>query len=46
MTKDLVQPIMERTKAPNPYRVEEVCQIIVKDNPELRGKGRANARDF
>ncbi|MGH2413709.1 MAG: hypothetical protein ACRDEA_08465 [Microcystaceae cyanobacterium] len=24
---------------PNPYRVGEVCQILVKDNPELRGKG-------
>ncbi|MGI8503181.1 MAG: hypothetical protein ACR2LR_18910 [Hassallia sp.] len=23
----------------NPYRVGEVCQIIVKDNPDLRGKG-------
>lgn len=30
---------MERTKAPNPYRVGEVCQIIAKDNPDLRGKG-------
>lgn len=35
---DVVQRIMERTKAPNPYRVGEVCQIIVKENPELRGK--------
>ncbi|MDZ8070986.1 MAG: hypothetical protein RMY64_36110 [Nostoc sp. DedQUE08] len=30
---------MERTKAPNPYCVGEVCQIIAKDNPNLRGKG-------
>ncbi len=37
--KDIVQRIMERTKVPNPYRVGEVCQIIPKDNPELRGKG-------
>lgn len=29
---------MERTKIPNPFRVGEVCQIIPKDNPELRGK--------
>jgi len=36
---DVVQRIMERTKAPNPYRVGEVCQILAKDNPELRGKG-------
>jgi len=39
IVKDVVQRIMERTKAPNPYRVGEVCQIIAKDNPELRGKG-------
>ena len=36
---DVVQRIMERTKAPNPYCVGEVCQIIAKDNPNLRGKG-------
>jgi len=39
IVKDVVQRIMERTKAPNPYRLGEVCQIIVKDNPDLRGKG-------
>ncbi|MHC5770459.1 MAG: hypothetical protein ACYTXI_33725 [Nostoc sp.] len=39
IVKDVVQRIMERTKAPNPYRVGEVCQIIAKDNPDLRGKG-------
>ncbi len=37
--KDIVQRIMERTKVTNPYRVGEVCQIVAKDNPELRGKG-------
>ncbi|WP_366828742.1 hypothetical protein [Nostoc sp. NMS2] len=36
---DVVQRIMERTKAPNPYRVGEVCLLIAKDNPDLRGKG-------
>jgi hypothetical protein len=36
---DVVQRIMERTKVPNSYQIGEVCQIIVKDNPELRGKG-------
>ena len=30
---------MERTKVPNTYQIGEVCQILVKDNPELRGKG-------
>lgn len=39
IVKDVVERIMERTKAPNPYCVGEVCQILVKDNPELRGKG-------
>lgn len=39
IVKDVMQKIMERTKAPNPSRVGEVCQILVKDNPELRGKG-------
>ncbi|MHC5915594.1 MAG: hypothetical protein ACYTXE_32400 [Nostoc sp.] len=36
---DVVQKIMERTKVPNTYRLGEVCQILAKENPELRGKG-------
>jgi hypothetical protein len=39
IVKDIVQRIMEGTKVPNPYQEGEVCQIIAKDNPELRGKG-------
>ena len=39
IVKDVVQQIMERTKVPNTYQIGEVCQIIVKDSPELRGKG-------
>ncbi|MHC5771817.1 MAG: hypothetical protein ACYTXI_41115 [Nostoc sp.] len=39
IVKDVVQRIMERTKVPNTYQLGEVCQIIVKDNSELRGKG-------
>lgn len=39
---DVVQRLMERTKAPNPYRVGEVCLLIAKDNPDLRGKGLVN----
>lgn len=35
---DVVQRIMERTKVPNSYQIGEVCQILAKDNPELRGK--------
>jgi hypothetical protein len=37
--KDVVQRIMERTQVPNTYQIGEVCQILAKDNPELRGKG-------
>ncbi|MBD2457297.1 hypothetical protein H6G80_24875 [Nostoc sp. FACHB-87] len=39
IVKDAVQRIMERTQVPNSYQIGEVCQILVKDNPELRGKG-------
>lgn len=38
LVADILQRVMERTKIPNPFRVGEVCQIIPKDNPELRGK--------
>jgi hypothetical protein len=40
IVKDVVQRIMERTQVPNTYQIGQVCQILVKDNPELRGKGR------
>jgi len=39
IVKDVVQQIMERTQVPNTYQLGEVCQILVKDNPDLRGKG-------
>ncbi|HYW21174.1 MAG TPA: hypothetical protein VE956_18125 [Nodularia sp. (in: cyanobacteria)] len=39
IVKDVVHQIMERTKVPNTYQIGEVCQILAKDNPELRGKG-------
>ncbi|MFW9259336.1 hypothetical protein [Nostoc sp. CALU 546] len=39
LVKDVVQRIMERTQVPNTYQIGEVCQILTKDNPELRGKG-------
>ncbi|BAT56686.1 hypothetical protein NOS3756_56980 (plasmid) [Nostoc sp. NIES-3756] len=39
IVKDAVQKIMDRTQIPNTYQVGEVCQILAKDNPELRGKG-------
>ncbi|MBE9053533.1 hypothetical protein IQ243_24635 [Nostocales cyanobacterium LEGE 11386] len=39
VVKNVVQRIMEKTKVPNTYQIGEVCQILAKDNPELRGKG-------
>ena len=39
IVKDIVQRILERTKIPIPYRVGDVCEILIKDNPELRGLG-------
>ncbi|MDZ8139795.1 MAG: hypothetical protein RM049_31665 [Nostoc sp. DedQUE04] len=39
IVSDVVQRIMERTQVPNTYQLGEVCQILAKDNPELRGKG-------
>ncbi|WP_206669337.1 hypothetical protein [Microcystis aeruginosa] len=39
IVKDIVQRIRERTKIPIPYRVGDVCEILIKDNPELRGLG-------
>ena len=39
VVKDVVERIMERTKLPNTYQLGEVCQILVKENPDLRGKG-------
>ncbi len=39
IVKDVVQRIMERTQVPNTYQIGEVCQILAKDNPDLRGKG-------
>jgi hypothetical protein len=37
--KDIVQRVRERTRVPIPYRVGDVCEILVRDNPELRGLG-------
>ncbi|MDZ8140470.1 MAG: hypothetical protein RM049_35135 [Nostoc sp. DedQUE04] len=39
IVKNVVQRIIERTRVPNTYQLGEVCQILAKDNPELRGKG-------
>ena len=39
IVKNVVERIIERTRVPNTYQLGEVCQILAKDNPELRGKG-------
>ncbi|BCL40125.1 hypothetical protein [Nostoc sp. MS1] len=36
---DVVQRIMESTRVPNTYQIGEVCQILAKGNPELKGMG-------
>jgi len=39
IVKDVVDRIREQTKIPNPYREGEICVLLPKDNPDLRGKG-------
>ena len=39
IVKSIVDQIRERNPVPNPWRVNEVVMIMVKDNPALRGKG-------
>lgn len=39
VVKSIVDKIRERTKIPIPYSEGEVCTIITKDNPDLKGKG-------
>ncbi len=39
IVKNIVSQIRERTPVPNPWRKDEVAMIMVKDNPDLRGKG-------
>ncbi|MBD2452348.1 hypothetical protein H6G76_35660 [Nostoc sp. FACHB-152] len=38
VVKDVVDKIRERTKIPNPYRKGEICILVPRDNPDLRGK--------
>jgi hypothetical protein len=38
IVKEVVQRIKDKTSVPISFRVGEVCQIMAKDNPELRGK--------
>ncbi|MGB5596271.1 MAG: hypothetical protein WBM62_19865, partial [Crocosphaera sp.] len=39
VVKSIVDQIRERTPVPNPWRLGEVGMIMVKSNPDLRGKG-------
>ena len=39
LVKDVVQRIRERHPVPNPWHVGDVCQLLVKENPDLRGRG-------
>ncbi|MDJ0597427.1 MAG: hypothetical protein QNJ37_01065 [Crocosphaera sp.] len=36
--RSIVDEIRERRPVPNPWRVGEVAQIIIKGNPELKGR--------
>ncbi len=38
IVKDIVEQMRERKKVENPWRVGDVAKIVVKENPELRGK--------
>lgn len=39
IVKDIVQRIKEKTTLPLPFRVGEVCSLVARNNPELKGKG-------
>ena len=39
LVKDILARIRPTKQVPNPYRVGDVCILLVKENPELRGKG-------
>ena len=38
IVKDVVDKIRESPKVPNPYHIGEICILLPKDNPDLRGK--------
>ena len=39
IVKEVVKRIKDNNPKPIPFQVGEICQIMTKDNPELRGKG-------
>jgi hypothetical protein len=38
LVRSVVNQIRERNLVPNPYQVGDICEISVKENPELQGK--------
>ncbi len=38
IVKDVVDKIRESPKVPNPHHVGEICLLLPKDNPDLKGK--------
>ena len=39
IVRDIVQQIREKTPVPNPFRPGQVCQIVTRGNPDLKGRG-------
>jgi hypothetical protein len=39
VVKSVVDRIREKKPVPNPWRIGEVAEMVVKDNPSLRGRG-------
>ncbi|MBU7587511.1 MAG: hypothetical protein KAF91_32595 [Nostoc sp. TH1S01] len=39
IVQSIVDRIRERTPVPNPYHEGEICILVPRDNPDLRGKG-------
>jgi len=39
IVKDIVDRIREKTKVPNPWRINEIAEITVKENLDLKGLG-------
>jgi hypothetical protein len=39
VVKSVVDRIREKNPVPNPWRIGEVAEILVKENPDLRGRG-------
>ena len=40
IVEDIVQQIKTKTPVPNPYHVGEICWLVAKGDPQLKGKNR------